>query len=208
MGLFSFDLSGGYSGSKEKTRETPVPFYRTEELSQLFEDFMQEFVYGDSYANALQKAAAKLKQAIGVTRGRYETDIAGPRKEYFGENRGLLSQLISDTQANRKPINIGFGGEDLMTFTPYTNQLAKLVGQRSGMEGDYFTGASQDIGYLDQLAREAIQAGLLPKEKLLELYTNIMLPLELKRFDSDAMKTSGHAYGGTTAGSYAGGGGE
>ena len=204
----SLSIGGGFGGQKESERQDPKAFPRTAELSLLFKKFMEDIVSsrkGGSYGDALQRAATKLQQSIGGTYGKYKRGVERPRRAYFGENRGLLNRLISETEANRKPVNIGFGGEDLMTFTPHTGKLSNLVGQRAGLEGDYFTGASGDIGYLDQLRREQAQAGLMPKQGLLSMYKDILLPLELARYGSKAVDSSGRTLGGNLGGAGVGG---
>ena len=201
-------IGGGFGGEKEKTRETPQPFLRTEELWKLFRQFRDDF-YGrrnkESYEDALSKASGKLQSNIGKIVNRYERDVTTPRKGYFQENRGLLSNLISETEANRKPINIGFGGEDVMSFTPHTKKLADLVGQRSDMEGAHFTGMGKDVGYIEQLLRDKVNAGLMPKQNLMQFYKDFLLPLETARFGSRAVDTSSHAYGGNLGGAGTGG---
>lgn len=182
-------LTSFFKQSKEKGTESKeeksYSKSRTDELKRLFENFVDDFFGGTgrgiSYEQALNSASANLQRNLKGSIIGYEQEVAAPRKQMFGETGGLLNSLISDVNKQRQPINIGLGGENLMSFTPYSNMLSNLINQKSGLQNEYLTGTAGDIGQLQQLKDAMVQAQLLPKDTLMEFYKTFTLPQELSR---------------------------
>lgn len=238
------NLSAFWKQEKARTKTEKKSLSRTDELEKLFDSFMDDFygAEGDiGIEKALDLASYKLRQNIDRTTQQYRRQVQGPRKEYFEEARGDISDLykttggrydtaygglsdlaktIATTQAGREPIDIGFGGNKIMTMTPYeqaTNQqlaglygqmgdvagasgsmLSDLLSQRTGLESDYLSGTSGDVQYLKELADAKTQANLMPSTTMMDYYEKLMLPMELARigeYISERTKGTDTSYG-------------
>jgi hypothetical protein len=196
-----FGASAFWKQSKSKSKTHKTPLKRTEELQKLFDNFMDDFFGGEasgqSVEQALQAASRKLRTNIAESQGMLE-DLYRTTSQDYGTSYGGLSNLAKDIESKRAPIDIGFGGEKMLTMIPHAKQLGDIYSQMGDMVGTKSGMLSDLLSQRSALGSSAAEASLMPKMTLMDLYERLMLPQELARigeFEKEATKGTNTSYG-------------